>query len=653
MSANLTAVEKIRQALESRGAKFVRGTNNGFMATCPAHGDKYPSLSVTPSVEMALIYCFAGCSTPDVMAALGLALGDLYDNPKEKRYVYQAANGSTIKTKHRNPAATGDEKKITRQSGNTKAALLYRLPEVIRAVSAGEPVYLVEGEKDADTLTMLGVTATTTGSATSIPTTDLTPLNGAIVRAIADKDKSGDGWVKDARRCLGSIVSSLEFRQAAIGKDFSDHYAAGGNLDNLVAYVEPEATSDGSEPGLTLVRMSDVTPQFVTWLWPGRIPAGKLTMIDGDPSTGKSTLCLDLAARVSTGSPWPDGEPGNAPGGVFILSAEDGLDDTLAPRLMAAGADSSRIHAVTEVELRDDDGNPVKALPSLPRDIPLLERGIKAHGVALVVIDVFTAYLGGSVDAHKDQDIRGAMFPLKELAERTGAAILLIRHLNKDSGGNALYRGGGSIAITGAARAAYLIARDPDNPERRIMAVEKLNVAKEPLPLAYTLASDPAYGVARVEWEPEPLEASITASSLLKTPGGSDDDDLTEWLKDYVEDEPSPLTTELHKDAAKAAGWSTKQVRNRMKKLGYEPSNKGDFQNRWRYVPIVSHTSPPTGKGNYGNNGAIRETMEPEVTSDGSEPDSLICPAGNPYNAPITVGCAAEFDCQRKHALAA
>ncbi len=202
-----------------------------------------------------------------------------------------------------------------------------------------------------------------------------------------------------------------------------------------------------------------MTPQRVEWLWPARIPLGKLTIIDGDPGLGKSVLTLELAARVSRGMAMPDSEPGEdrEPAGVVVLSAEDGIEDTIVPRLDAAGADRSRILALNLVT--DTEGG--KRLPTFPGDADYVRAAVGRVQGRLVIIDPLTAYLSGYVNAHKDSDCRRALWPLAQLADDTGVAVVVVRHLNKATGGNPLYRGGGSIGIIGAARSGLLVAPTP------------------------------------------------------------------------------------------------------------------------------------------------------------------------------------------------
>jgi hypothetical protein len=225
---------------------------------------------------------------------------------------------------------------------------------------------------------------------------------------------------------------------------------------NREAFEDFETMRNGQVPGEVGRQLSEVEPERVDWLWRGRIPKGKLTLIDGDPGLGKTVMTIDCAARVSVGCQWPDGAP-CVEGGVVICSAEDGLADTIRPRLDAAGGDPEKVLALGTLM---EDGN--ERLISIPEDISAIEQGIERVDAAAVFIDPLMAFLSGRHNAHKDQDVRRALAPLAGLAERTGVAVAVVRHLNKATGGNPLYRGGGSIGIVGAARSALLVAKHPE-----------------------------------------------------------------------------------------------------------------------------------------------------------------------------------------------
>jgi hypothetical protein len=244
-----------------------------------------------------------------------------------------------------------------------------------------------------------------------------------------------------------------------------------------------------------LVLVADVDREQVTWLWPGRIPRGKLVVLDGDPGVGKSTLTLTIAAKVSTGSPFPDGARPER-GDVILLSAEDDIADTIRPRLEAAGADLGRCWVLPDVH---PEGAPPRP-PELPADLFLLEDLVKSKAAALVVVDPLMAFLAGQVDSHRDQDVRRVLASMAYMAARTGAAVLIVRHMRKGAG-SALDKGSGSIGIIGAARAGLLVAPDPEDEGRRILAMTKSNLAKMPEALAYRLVNDELYGAARVVWD--------------------------------------------------------------------------------------------------------------------------------------------------------
>ena len=188
------------------------------------------------------------------------------------------------------------------------------------------------------------------------------------------------------------------------------------------------------------------------WLWPGRIPFGKITVLDGDPGTGKSLITIDLAARASRGLAMPDDTRSDlgGPCGVLFLSAEDDPADTIRPRLDAANADVARVRILTGVRVRNGQRMPTVL------DLHAIEVAVAETAAKFVVIDPLMAHLAAT-DSHRDQDVRGVLAPLAALAARHGVALLVVRHLNKSGRGHPLYRGGGSIGIVGAARSALLV----------------------------------------------------------------------------------------------------------------------------------------------------------------------------------------------------
>jgi hypothetical protein len=239
--------------------------------------------------------------------------------------------------------------------------------------------------------------------------------------------------------------------------------------------------------------LADVPPRTIRWLWPGRLAVGKLAILDGDPGLGKSLVTLDLCARVTTGRAFPD-QAAVWPGDVLIVNCEDGVADTIRPRLEGLSADLNRVHV-----LRGPLESGLERLPSFPRDLPRLERAVRDSGAVLAVIDPIMAFLDDTVCSGNDQSVRQALSPLAALAESTECAILLVRHLNKSGGARAVYRGGGSIGIIGACRSAWVIARHPDDERQRVLAPIKNNLAPPQPSLAYEIVHDEA-GRPQVSW---------------------------------------------------------------------------------------------------------------------------------------------------------
>jgi hypothetical protein len=324
------------------------------------------------------------------------------------------------------------------------------------------------------------------------------------------------------------------------------------------------------------ITASEVEHVPLRWLWRGRIPLGAITLLDGDPGLGKSLLTIDLAARVTRGRVMPDLSPGVA-GGVVLLSAEDNPASTIRPRLEIAAADTGRVELLRGVLHENAETGQTHQRPFLlPHDLPILESVVQRVGAKLVVIDPLMAYLDTKVNSWRDQDVRAMLAPLAALAERTGAAILILRHLNKASGMQAVYRGGGSIGIIGAARSGLLVAKSPDNPDHeRVLASTKSNLGPPMPSLRYQLTAVLAQSgglegegieylreYPKVEWLGE---CEMNAAQLLAASGEEANDSLTrleetkQWLRATLAEGEMPSRQVEH--AAVAAGLAVKTLR--------------------------------------------------------------------------------------------
>jgi putative DNA primase/helicase len=291
----------------------------------------------------------------------------------------------------------------------------------------------------------------------------------------------------------------------------------------------PGSTSVGSS-GLAVVCLGDVEAKRVDWLWRPRIARGKLTIIAGMPDVNKSTVVLDIAARVTVGGALPAGE-GQVPlGSVILLTAEDDLADTVKPRFEVAGGDPERVKVIKMVEAQKAALPGRKGRPrsfNLVQDIDRLEMLIQEIGdVMLVIIDPVSAYMGkpGELDSHRNSDIRGVMMPLHEMAARRGVAIVGIDHLNKGGGNQAMLRVVGSIAFVGAPRSVYLVVRDEEDEDRRLFLPVKNNIAKVRTGLAFRvvdkLAPAPVFeAYPAVAWEDKAVTMTADEALDIKSDG--------------------------------------------------------------------------------------------------------------------------------------
>lgn len=224
---------------------------------------------------------------------------------------------------------------------------------------------------------------------------------------------------------------------------------------------------------LKLINMKDVEVKEVEWLWKPYIPSGKITILQGDPGEGKTTMILAVASSLTTGSVLPLMESIDI-SRVIYQTAEDGLGDTIKPRLLSTGADCSNVIVIDESE------------KELTLSDERIEKAIIETGAKLVIIDPLQAYLGAKVDMHRANEIRPIFKNLASVAEKTGCAIVIVGHMNKGSS-KGMYRGLGSIDISAAARSVLIVGRVKDDPNIRIMAQIKSSLAPEGKPIAFEL----------------------------------------------------------------------------------------------------------------------------------------------------------------------
>jgi hypothetical protein len=359
----------------------------------------------------------------------------------------------------------------------------------------------------------------------------------------------------------------------------------------------------------------DIVPSEIRWLWPGKIPLGKVTLFSGDPDQGKSYVTLDIATRVSHGLEWPGEEEGtmggeegrkeggsgeqgegskenaesnseicnhhsaiHSPGSVILITSEDDDDDTIRPRLDAMGADTKKVEIISGIEREA-----YSAQFTLPRDLDLLEKGIKKLGdCKLVIIDPLASYL--ELNSGGPSSIRQALDPLKDLAKKTGVAVILVNHLSKGSGAT-LYRSLGSISIIGMCRTAWGFTRDKSDRSRRMMLPIKNNLSPDDSGFAFTILD------GRVAWESEPVEISIDeAMKGEKRPTRVPEavDAAIDWLQTLLADGEWKLMNEIHQlgNLQGLTSHTLKRAKIRMRLESKPASSNGPWQWRLRKTSV-------------------------------------------------------------------
>jgi putative DNA primase/helicase len=416
---------------------------------------------------------------------------------------------------------------------------------------------------------------------------------------IPDNDQPGRDHVDQvARMC---IKAGLKVKVAVLPGvpdkgDVSDYLATHSKADLIAllrAAVEydvlmfagqnvPSNASTTSPPaaplGPVIVCGADVRSERPEWLWRRRLARGKLTLLMGDPGVGKSFITVDATARITRGQSWPDGDGMSEPGNVLFLAVEDGIADTIKPRLERAGADHARWFVFQTI--RDEQG---ERMPNFERDILALEQVIVEYRPVLVVVDPISSYLG-KTDSYKDADVRRVLAPLALLAEKHKVAVLALVHMTKGSKeGKALYRAMASIAFSAIARIHLAAGSDPEQPERCYLMPVKQNICPASAALAYRLVPDhdDEDGPARLEWEGAPVEG-VHADAILGTGLSASEreqqKDAAEFLAQLLAD--GRMRSEEVFKVGKANGYSDSTL-NRAKRRAKVRAVKEGFRSGW------------------------------------------------------------------------
>lgn len=317
-----------------------------------------------------------------------------------------------------------------------------------------------------------------------------------------------------------------------------------------------------------VVTLADVEKRKIRWLWSQKIPRGMFTILSGKGDTGKSYVTFDLAARLSTGTAWPDlpDAPIDA-ADVVLLAGEDGLHDVVRPALECAGANLDRIHVIRGV-YRTVDADLSRF--DLASDIRPLERTIVERRAALCIVNPLNSYMGRT-DIHRDNEIRNVLDPLADMAERTGCAVVGVHHHRKGAS-DASDAPLGSTGFRNICRVMLTVAADPDDPTRRLFMVTKGNVIRHKTHLAFELVSsedDPDYAVVR--WVHGAVD--VDPDVVLGGRPGTKTETAESWLLGILARGDMP-ESEIRRQAELdgVTAWALKQAK---KQLGVQSRTEG------------------------------------------------------------------------------
>jgi DNA polymerase I-like protein with 3'-5' exonuclease and polymerase domains len=476
--------------------------------------------------------------------------------------------------------------------------LPYRLPELLNALPE-VPVFVPEGEKDCERLAALGLIATCNSGGASKskdpakskwwPELNQHFAGKQLVYILEDNDEPGRRLGDAKISALTPIVSEVvrvQFPELREGGDVSDWL---DQLNPRTARATLEARCEQARKHTTtgnyvLVRASDIVPRPMDWLWSGHIARGSQELLTGVPGGGKSQIHCALVAAATTGGMWPDGGNGIPPGNVIMLTAEDCLDQTIVPRLIAAGADRARVHILKKI--RKDNK---ERMFLLSEDIEQLEVMIRKVGnVWLITIDPITAYMGGKIDSHRATDVRGQLGPLADLAERADVALSAITHPPKHSSQRAIDHFIGSQAFIAAARIGHLAIEEVEEDEHRsptgrsLFTNPKNNLSRKMPTLAYRIAEkelDGGIKAAHVIWE-DIVDITADQAIAASTPAKkSKTENVVEFLLDILASSRVPF--EIIEQRGIAHGFSKRQLDYAKQKIDIVTFKEKAFQGRW------------------------------------------------------------------------
>ncbi|MEO8400927.1 MAG: AAA family ATPase [Gammaproteobacteria bacterium] len=464
---------------------------------------------------------------------------------------------------------------------------LYKLP--LLAKLSDETVYITEGETKVDALIALGFYATTSGSSNSATDANWDILKNTNVIIWPDKDKAGCKYAREVTEILSQLNCNVQWIDTdelnlPEGGDIIDWLQKNSAVNkNDIQNLKLISPLIQSQHNINYRIAADITIKPIDWLWEKRFAKGKISFISGDAGVGKSQLTANMAATITQGNDWPDQTKCN-PGKVIFLSAEDNAEDTLVPRLMAAGADLKKIVIIDSVKRLIKNENSIEDLFDINADIPELANLLGSiQGVSAIFIDPITAYVG-DIDDSKNTQVRATLAPLSKLAELHNISIICISHNNKSKNQSAIHRVAGSIAYVAASRAAYVVVKGKRNSPIRLFLPLKNNIGNDQTGLSYSIEEcQVENGIisSRINWESSCV--AISAEDALSD-NNENEKDAVDEAKDFLAEilaDSEQNAVDVYAEAEKVS-ISAASIKRARKELGIKSRKvKGIKNGNW------------------------------------------------------------------------
>lgn len=413
----------------------------------------------------------------------------------------------------------------------------------------------------------------------------LSAIGGA--RGLAEL--ASEAITSQPEQMAAEITRAHAAREIATGLESLQRELSPGNLADVqdrLRELSRMAETAGQDSALGVLTMDTVEAEDLRWLWPGWLCSGKFHLIAGQPGQGKSFALMDLAARLSTGKVWPDGESVGPPGDTLLMAAEDDPADSIRPRLDAANADPSRVHLLQSVSRRDDQGRFRPQPVDIQRDFTSIGRHLKQNSdIRLVIVDPMAEFMG-TADSNSTEQVRSALAGLLAAAAEAGAAVIGVNHFRKATGTSAIDKSGGSGAFMARARVGMVLVADQEDASRKLLLQVKNNLAPQPEGLAFEIVD------GRVHWSAD--RVTISADEAIqprKGPAPTARHDAEDWLRDRLRDgwvESRTIDTE-----GQQMGFSIGTLKRARQSIGAksEQRRNGGKSAWWVGLPVDNHQS--------------------------------------------------------------